>query len=64
MAGTYTVSVVDMAGRKMHEERILNLMSGKEVVINLERQPSQLYIVLIRNEKNELVETRKIIKQN
>ena len=64
MAGTYTVSLVDMAGRKMHEERISNLMSGKEVAIYLERQPAQLYIVLIRNEKNELVETRKIIKQN
>ncbi len=57
------VSLTDMAGRKVHEEKVYSGMAGAEININLKRQPSQLYILSVRNSKNEVVLTQKLVKK-
>lgn len=63
MIGQYTISIIDLAGRKIHEEKILNGGGEKEVSINLQKQAAQLYLVIIRNEKNEIIATQKVVKK-
>ena len=59
----YFVSLTDLAGRKVHEEKVYSGMAGAEININLKQQPSQLYILSIRNSKNEVVVTQKLVKK-
>jgi hypothetical protein len=68
LAGTwggkpYAISIIDMAGRQVHAQNVVN-SEGKEININLGQQPAQLYFLLIRNDKNEIISRQKIIKQN
>ncbi|MGZ8510980.1 MAG: M14 family zinc carboxypeptidase [Chitinophagaceae bacterium] len=63
MSGQYTITIVDLSGRKIHEERIMNAEGGREVVINFQKQAAQLYIITIRDEKNEIIATQKVVKR-
>lgn len=63
MTGRYTITIVDLAGRKIHEEKIMNGEGGREVTINFQKHAAQLYLVTIRNEKNEIIATQKLVKR-
>jgi hypothetical protein len=59
----YTISISDLAGRKVHEEKAITGSSGREINIDFKQQAAQMYILTIRNGKNEIVATQKIAKQ-
>lgn len=63
MTGRYIITIVDLAGRKIHEEKIMNGEGGREISINFQKQAAQLYLVTIRNEKNEIVAAQKVVKR-
>jgi len=52
-----------MAGRKVHEQKIIAPRIELLGDIDLGRQPAQLYILTIRNSKNELITTQKLVKK-
>lgn len=57
----YLISLTDIAGRKVYEKYVP--ASGTQTSIDLSRQASQLYILVVRNHKNEIVITQKVIKR-
>ncbi len=59
----YLVSIADVAGRKVHEEKVYLGVAGAEININFKQQAPQLYILSIRNSKNEVVVTQKLVKK-
>ena len=61
-ADQYTISISDLAGRKVHEEKVITGSSGREINIDFKQQATQMYILTIRNGKNEIVATQKIAK--
>ncbi|MGZ8558354.1 MAG: M14 family zinc carboxypeptidase, partial [Chitinophagaceae bacterium] len=50
----YLVSITDVSGRKVHEEKVYLEMNETEISINLKQLAPQLYILSIRNSKNEV----------
>lgn len=64
MDGPYSMNVVDMAGRTVRHQKIMSSSAGSEISINMHGQPAQLYLVLIRNDKNEVIAIQKIVKEN
>ncbi|MEO5564469.1 MAG: M14 family zinc carboxypeptidase, partial [Chitinophagaceae bacterium] len=62
-AGSFTLVITDATGRKIHEQKILTGTAERNVSINFEHQAAQLYIITIRNEKNEIIATQKVAKQ-
>ena len=64
MNGPYSVSIVDMAGRNIQQQQITVNQAGSEIGIPIKGLPAQLYMILIRNEKNNIVYTQKIVKDN
>lgn len=59
----YTISISDMNGRKVHEESIQTGVAGGEVNIDLTKNPAQVFILTVRNGRNEIVASEKIAKQ-
>ncbi|MBL7739098.1 MAG: T9SS type A sorting domain-containing protein [Chitinophagaceae bacterium] len=59
----YTVSLSDMAGRKVHEESLMTGASGSEINIDFKGMASQVYILQVRNERKEIIASQKIVKQ-
>ncbi|MBL7743114.1 MAG: T9SS type A sorting domain-containing protein [Chitinophagaceae bacterium] len=59
----YIVSLTDMTGRKVYEEQVVTNASGGEIHIGLKEKASQVYILIIRNEKNEIIASQKVVKQ-
>src|SRR6185295_284158 len=59
----YFITITDMAGRKVHEQKII--APGTELLgdIDLRRQAAQLYILTVRTSKNELITTQKLVKK-
>jgi hypothetical protein len=64
MNGPYSLSVVDMAGRSIRQQKIQGHQAGNEISIPMKELPAQLYMILIRNEKNNIVYRQKIMKDN
>src|SRR5690606_3993782 len=62
MHGTYWVNIMDMAGREIFRQPISSNIAGNEIGIDLSARPGQLYLVIVRNEKGEIVATQKIFK--
>lgn len=58
----YTISVSDATGRKVHEEKIFTGPGDRYARIDLKKQAAQLYILVVRNTKNEIVSTLKVVK--
>lgn len=59
----YVISITDMAGRKVFEEKIVSAGSGIQSTIDLRKQASQLFILTVKNSKNEIVATQKLVKK-
>ena len=60
-AEQYLINLTDITGRKVYEGYVQG--SGIQTTINLSSRASQLYILTIRNNKNEIVTTQKVIKR-
>jgi carboxypeptidase T len=61
--GRYTVTLMDITGRKVHEEQIMNNLAGRTLGIHLKQEAAQTFILVVRNSRNEVVATRKIAKE-
>ena len=59
----YEISITDMAGRKVFSEKVVSAGSGIQSTIDLSKQASQLFILTVKNSKNEIVTTQKLIKK-
>jgi carboxypeptidase T len=59
----YVISISDMAGRKIFEEKVFSSASGIQSTIDLRKQASQLFILTVTNSKNEIVATQKLVKK-
>lgn len=59
----YIINITDLAGRKVHEEKIATGEAIREIDINLKQLAAQLYILTIRNSKNEIIATQKVVKK-
>ncbi|MEP7377570.1 MAG: M14 family zinc carboxypeptidase [Chitinophagaceae bacterium] len=62
-AEQYLVSITDMAGRKVFEEKVVSGGAGIQSTIDLRKQASQFYILTVRNSRNEIVATQKLVKK-
>lgn len=59
----FMVSITDLAGRKIHEQTLTAGGSEREITIDLKHKAAQLYILTIRNNKNEIIATHKVVKK-
>jgi len=59
----YTISITDMAGRKVFEEKVISAGAGIQSTIDLRKQASQLFILTVKNSKNEMLATQKLLKK-
>ena len=62
-ADQYSINITDLAGRKVHEEKVAAGETIREIDINLKQLAAQLYILTIRNSKNEIISTQKVVKK-
>ncbi len=62
-ADQYSIDITDLAGRKVHEEKIATGEAIREMSINLKHLAAQLYVLTIRNSKNEIIATQKVVKR-
>jgi len=62
-ADQYFISITDLAGRKVQEERLIATGTELSGDIDMRRQAAQLYILTIRNSKNEHITTQKLVKK-
>lgn len=58
----YTVSIADATGRIVYEEKVVTGVSGKTISFNVAHHASQVYIITVRNQNNEIVATQKVAK--
>lgn len=58
----YTVSIADATGRILYEEKVVTGDSGKTISFNVSHHASQVYIITVRNAKNEVVARQKAAK--
>jgi carboxypeptidase T len=59
----YVISITDMTGRKIFEEKVVSTGSGIQSTVDLRKQASQLFILTVKNSKNEIVATQKLVKK-
>ena len=59
----YLISITDMAGRKVFEEKVVSAVNGIQSTIDLSKQAAQLLILTVKNSKNEIVATQKLVKK-
>jgi carboxypeptidase T len=62
-ADRYTISLVDLEGKKVMDGKVITNAMGSGITINMKHQAAQTYILIVRNEKNIIVATRKIAKE-
>lgn len=60
---TYTIAIADLAGRVIISKKIFINRSSSDVSFDFAQKASQVYVLTIRNEKNEVVATEKLVKQ-
>jgi len=61
-SGQYTVSIADATGRVVYEEKLMTGGFGKTISFNMAHHTSQVYIITVRNQKNEIVARQKVAK--
>jgi len=59
----YLITITDMAGRKVFGEKVVSAGTGIQSKIDLRKQASQFYILTVRNSRNEIVATQKLVKK-
>jgi carboxypeptidase T len=59
----YTISIADASGRKVQEEKVFAGGAVQNVSFDIRKEPAQLYVMVIKNSKNEIVARLKIAKQ-
>ena len=59
----YTISVTDLTGKVITVKKTIAGNTSGDVSIDLAGKASQIYMLVIRNDKNEILSTEKIIKQ-
>jgi carboxypeptidase T len=62
ISSLYTVSIADATGRVVYEEKVVTGDSGKTISFNVAHHTSQVYIITVRNQKNEIVARQKVAK--
>lgn len=63
-ADRYTVSITDIAGRKVHEEQLTTAGAGTfEINIDFKTKAANVYMLVVRNARNEVVSSQKLVKQ-
>lgn len=60
---TYTITLSDMAGRQVIKRTATISSLANEVSIDMKEMSSQVYMLTIRNSRNETLATEKIVKQ-
>ncbi|RYF96935.1 MAG: T9SS type A sorting domain-containing protein [Chitinophagaceae bacterium] len=60
--GTCMISLTDMNGRTVFRKNILGAAAGAEIRIDMSAYSAQLYMLVIRNNKNEIIATQRVIK--
>jgi hypothetical protein len=58
----YSVSISDLGGRKVYEKNITTPVTSTSITVDLRSHPSQLYILIVRNGRNEIVRSERITK--
>lgn len=56
----YSITLTDIGGRKIYEKKIINAVNSTSLTIDLKDKPSQLYILIVRNGRNEIVSSERI----
>ncbi len=56
----YSVNISDITGSKVYEARTT---AGHELTIDFRNKAAQVYMLVIRNNKNEIISTQKVVKQ-
>lgn len=59
----YTVQLTDASGRVVYREKLLAGAQTREVNIDLENYAAQLYFITMRNSKDEVIVSKKIMKE-
>ena len=63
-ADRYVLAIADVTGRKTYEETIIIAAnSQRELDIDLKQKASGIYVLTIRNGKNEIITSQKVVKQ-
>jgi hypothetical protein len=61
--GMYTISLSDITGRTIYRKHLVGAgAAGTEVKIDLSSYAAQLYMLVVRNHKNEIIATQRVIK--
>lgn len=63
LADHFTISVNDITGRRIYEQNALSGGGGVNAPVDLTPYAAQMYMIVVRNGKNEIVATQKITKQ-
>jgi carboxypeptidase T len=58
----YTITLSDLLGKKVHEEKVITGSSLKIVNIDLTEKKASVLMLTIRNSSNEIITTEKILK--
>jgi hypothetical protein len=59
----YQVTISDLTGRKVYEQSVYAAATGEEVNINFKPMAAQLYVLTVRNGRNEIIATQKVARQ-
>jgi carboxypeptidase T len=59
----YTISLTDPSGKKVVERKLSGLPGGSIARIPLKQLAAQVYFLIVRNERNEIVASQKIMKE-
>jgi carboxypeptidase T len=60
--GKYSISLNDITGRSVIRKEILSASAGTTIQIDLHSQSAQLYLLVIRDSKNKIIATQRIVK--
>lgn len=58
----YSITLSDLNGRKVYEKQLLTPIISTSFSIDLKNHSSQLYILIIRNGRNEIIRSERITK--
>ncbi|MEO8406400.1 MAG: T9SS type A sorting domain-containing protein, partial [Chitinophagaceae bacterium] len=63
IADQYTIQLTDMSGRRVYEGKIVTGPAGKILTIDLRHEAAQVYVLVARNNMNEIISSQKVVKQ-
>jgi hypothetical protein len=62
VADKYSITLSDLGGRKIFERKLIQPVTSTSLSIDLNNKPSHLYILIVRNGRNEIVSSERITK--